>query len=136
MSGLWLNLIRNSFLLLLLSYELILSRLIKHTDSDHPDQSLLQEANRLVHNILMHLNCKEREALENGQREATLRELEVVIEGITDLVSPDRTFLLFDLVSMFSGQTTRKERGLFLFSDVLVIASVKKRTGTIKRPTT
>lgn len=118
------------------SYELILSRLIKHTDRDHPDQSLLQEANRLVHNILMHLNCKEREALENGQREATLRELEVVIEGISDLVSPDRSFLLFDIVSMFSGQTTRKERGLFLFSDILVIASVKKRTGTIKRPTT
>lgn len=90
----------------------------------------------MVHNILMHLNCKEREALENGQRELTLRELEGVIEGITDLVSPERTFLLFDLVSMFSGQTTRKERGLFLFSDILVIASVKKRTGTTKKPTT
>lgn len=96
----------------------------------------MQEANRLVHNILMHLNCKEREALENGQREATLRELEVVIEGITDLVSADRSFVLFDLVSMFSGQTTRKERGLFLFSDVLVIASIKKRTGTAKKPNT
>lgn len=119
------------------SYELILSRLIKHTDNNHPDQSLLQEANRLVHTILMHLNCKEREALENGQREATLRELEVVIEGISDLVTADRTFLLFDLVTMFSsGQTTRKERGLFLFSDILVIASVKKRTGTIKKPST
>lgn len=90
----------------------------------------------MVHTILMHLNCKEREALENGQREATLRELEVVIEGITDLVTADRTFLLFDVVSMFSGQTTRKERGLFLFSDILVIASIKKRTGTIKKPNT
>lgn len=89
-----------------------------------------------MHNILMHLNCKEREALENGQREATLRELEAVIEGSTDLVAADRTFLLFDLVSMFSGQTQRKERGLFLFNDALVIASIKKRTGTIKKPTT
>lgn len=118
------------------SYELILSRLIKHTDADHPDQNLLQEANKLVHNILMHLNCKEKEALENGQREAMLRELEGVIEGISDLVGPDRSFLLFDLVSMFSGQSTRKERGIFLFSDLLVITSIKKRSGTIKKPNT
>lgn len=91
----------------------------------------------MVHNILMHLNCQEKEALENGQREATLRELEGVIEGISDLVTPERSFLLFDLVSMFSGQQpTRKERGLFLFSDLLVITSIKKRSGTIKKPNT
>lgn len=52
-------------------------RLIKHTDAEHPDQKPLQEALKLVHDILLHLNCKEREALENDQREATLRELEV-----------------------------------------------------------
>lgn len=52
-------------------------RLIKHTDEEHPDQKTLQEALKLVHDILLHLNCKEREALENDQREATLRELEV-----------------------------------------------------------
>lgn len=52
-------------------------RLIKHTDAEHPDQKTLQEALKLVHDILLHLNCKEREALENDQREATLRELEV-----------------------------------------------------------
>lgn len=59
------------------SYELMFSRLIKHTDDDHPDQKPLQEALKLVHDILLHLNCKEREALENDQREAALRELEV-----------------------------------------------------------
>lgn len=118
------------------NYELILSRLIKHTDNDHPDQKPLQEALTLVHDILMHLNCKEREALENGQREATLRELEGVIEGISDLVSPDRVFLLFDLVSMPSGQGARKERGFFLFTDLLVITSIKRRSGTIRKPNT
>lgn len=55
-------------------------RLIKHTDDEHPDQKTLQEALKLVHDILLHLNCKEREALENDQREATLRELEVSIK--------------------------------------------------------
>ncbi|EDS34164.1 conserved hypothetical protein [Culex quinquefasciatus] len=85
-----------------------------------------------VHDILMFLNCKEKEALENGQRETALRELEGVIEGMSDLVTPERAFLLFDLVSMPSGQT-RKERGFFLFNDLLVITSIKRRSGTIRK---
>lgn len=70
-------------LLFYFSYELILSRLIKHTNVDHPDQKPLQEALKLVHDILLHLNCKEREALENGQRESILRELEVCVLRIS-----------------------------------------------------
>lgn len=54
-------------------------RLVKHTTIDHPDQKPLQEAIHLVHSILLHLNCKEREALENNQRETLLRDLEVSI---------------------------------------------------------
>ncbi|XP_040160849.1 uncharacterized protein LOC120898711 isoform X1 [Anopheles arabiensis] len=115
------------------NYELIFTRLIKHTDVTHPDQKPLQEALKLVHDILMFLNCKEKEALENGQRETALRELEGVIEGMNDLVTPERAFLLFDLVSMPSGQVTRKERGFFLFNDLLVITSIKRRSGTIRK---
>lgn len=109
-------------------------RLIKHTDGDHPDYAGCSDALKLVHDILVHLNCKEREANENGQRETTLRELENVIEGISDLVSTDRQFLSFELVSMPSGQAGRKERGFFLFNDLLVITSIKKRSATIRKP--
>lgn len=63
-------------------------RLIKHTDEEHPDQKPLQEALKLVHDILLHLNCKEREALENDQREATLRELEVSISIVIGIELP------------------------------------------------
>uniref|UniRef100_A0A1B0FJA0 DH domain-containing protein n=1 Tax=Glossina morsitans morsitans TaxID=37546 RepID=A0A1B0FJA0_GLOMM len=118
------------------NYEMLFQRLIKHTDQDHPDQKHLQDVLKLVHDILVHINCKEREILENGQREATLRELEGVIEGITDLIAPDRQFLLFDLVAMPSGQGARKERGFFLFNDLLVLTSIKKRSGTIRKPNT
>lgn len=113
-------------------------RLTKHTDTNHPDYELCADSLKLVHNILVHLNCKEREALENGQREATLRELENVIEGITDLVANDRTILRFELVSMpatIGGQNAgRKERGIFLFNDLLVITSIKKRSGVTRKP--
>lgn len=60
-------------------YELIFARLIKHTDLEHPDQKSLQDASKLVHNILLHINCMEKEALENGHREATLKDLEVSV---------------------------------------------------------
>lgn len=66
-----------TILFALCSYELIFSRLIKHTNAEHPDQTPLQDALKLVHEILNHLNCKEKEAHENDQREAALRDLEV-----------------------------------------------------------
>lgn len=116
------------------SYKMMLSRLIKHTEADHPDHVNCSESLKLVHDILAHLNDKEREALLNGQREATLRELENVIEGVSDLVTDERTFLSFEIVSMPSPHAGRKERGFFLFNDLLVIASIKKKSGTIKKP--
>lgn len=69
-------------------------RLIKNTDIEHPDQNTLQEALKLVHDILLHLDCKKREALENDQREATLRDLEVI-----------RTFLSSFLLIKLSSST-------------------------------
>lgn len=51
--------------------------MIKHTEPDHPDQKPLQDALKLVHDILLQLNCEKRESEENGQRDAVLRELEV-----------------------------------------------------------
>lgn len=57
-----------------------------------------------------------------------------VIDNISDLVTSDRQFLLFDLVAMPHGQGGRKERGFFLFSDLLIITSIKRRSGTIRKP--
>ena len=34
---------------------------------------------------------------------------------------------------MPNGQAGRKERGFFLFSDLLIITSIKRRSGTIKK---
>lgn len=113
---------------------MLFTRLKKHTDSSHPDHKPIQDVLKLVHETLLHINCKEREILENGQREATLRELEGVIEGSNDLVTPDRHFIAFDLVSIPSVQGARKDRGLFLFNDLLVITSIKRRSGTIRKP--
>lgn len=116
-------------------YELLIQRLIKHTDSAHPDYILLLEAQKEIHENLIKINCTERETLEFEQQQQNLRELENLVEGLVNLVTADRIYLRHDLITMTTGQGTRKERALFLFSDLLVITSIKRRSGTIKKPT-
>lgn len=113
-------------------YELLLQRLLKHTDPSHPDHPLLLSAQREIHEQLLKINCTEREAVELEQ----LREIEGLIDGLMELVSNDRQYLRHDLVNMAAGGGTRKERALFLFSDLLLVTSIKRRSGTIKRPLT
>lgn len=113
-------------------YELLLQRLLKHTDPSHPDHTLLLSAQREIHEQLLKINCTEREAVELEQ----LREIESLIDGLMELVSNDRQYLRHDLVNMAAGGGTRKERALFLFSDLLLVTSIKRRSGTIKRPLT
>ncbi|GLV39352.1 uncharacterized protein CBL_13229 [Carabus blaptoides fortunei] len=116
-------------------YELLIQRLIKHTDTSHPDYTLLLEAQKEIHENLIKINCTERETVEYEQQQQNLKELESIVEGLVNLVSADRTYLRHDLVTMTSGQGTRKERALFLFSDLLIITSIKRRSGTIRKPT-
>ncbi|CAK1593718.1 unnamed protein product [Parnassius mnemosyne] len=116
------------------SYKLLIQRLIKHTDQSHPDHKLLLEAQKEIHELLELINCTERESLEMEQQQQTLRELEQMIEGLSNLVTADRMFLRHEMVTMPSAQGTIKDRALFLFNDTLLITSVKRRTGTIKKP--
>ncbi|XP_045779061.1 rho guanine nucleotide exchange factor 17 isoform X2 [Maniola jurtina] len=116
------------------SYKLLIQRLIKHTDPTHPDHKLLLEAQKEIHDLLELINCTERESLELEQQQQTLRELEQMIEGLSNLVTADRMFIRHEMVTMPSAQGTIKDRALFLFNDTLLITSVKRRTGTIKKP--
>nr|CAD7427363.1 unnamed protein product [Timema monikensis] len=117
-------------------YELLMQRLLKHTDPSHPDHQILLDALREVHDLAVKINCTERESLELEQQQQTLKEIEGLIEGLINLVTTDRIFLRHDLVTMASGQGTKKERVIFLFSDLLIITSIKRRTGTIRKPST
>ncbi|XP_063622647.1 rho guanine nucleotide exchange factor 17 isoform X2 [Cydia splendana] len=116
------------------SYKLLIQRLIKHTDQSHPDHKLLLEAQKEIHELLELINCTERESLELEQQQQTLRDLEQMIEGLNNLAAAERTFLRHETVSMLSAQGTIKDRALFLFNDTLLITSVKRRTGTMKKP--
>ncbi|XP_060823208.1 rho guanine nucleotide exchange factor 17 isoform X7 [Bombus pascuorum] len=117
-------------------YELLIQRLLKHTDTAHPDFELLQAAQKEVHELVVKINCTERESLEWEQQQSTLREVQALVEGLAGIVTNDRAFVRHDLVTIASNQGTRKERALFLFSDLLVITSIKRRSGTIRKPST
>ncbi|XP_018914389.2 uncharacterized protein [Bemisia tabaci] len=112
-------------------YELLIQTLLKHTEESHPDFSTLLEAQKAVHALAVHINCMERDSLE-------LEQIERLIEGLGHLVAADRTFLRHDLVTMaVSAQSLgRKERALFLFSDLLVITSIKRKSGTARKMAT
>jgi hypothetical protein len=102
--------------------------LLKHTEICHPDYDKLQEALRQVHELALRINCTERDNLE-------LEQIESLIDGLNNLVAADRVFLKYDLVMMTSGQgLSRKERALFLFNDLLLITSMKRRSSTVKKP--
>ncbi|KAF8795208.1 Rho guanine nucleotide exchange factor 17 like protein [Argiope bruennichi] len=114
-------------------YELLIKELLKHTPMDHPDYKLLLQAQKEVHELAVKINKVEREALQLEQRLQRLGEVEHLIEGITDLTQGDRSFIRHDFVLIPGGLGLKKERCLFLFSDMLLITSIKRKGGAIRK---
>ncbi|KAF6212697.1 hypothetical protein GE061_013223 [Apolygus lucorum] len=115
-------------------YELLIQTLLKHTEPCHSDATLLLEAQQGIHELATTINLGQHATL--NTRSSTcheLAQLESIIEGLAGgLTSPDRTFLCHDQVSITTTMG-RKDRALFLFSDLLIIASMKRRSGTIRK---
>ncbi|XP_024217361.1 rho guanine nucleotide exchange factor 17 isoform X2 [Halyomorpha halys] len=112
-------------------YELLIQTLLKHTEECHSDAQTLLEAQQAIHDLAVTINLGQRGAVRGLSQE--LCQLESLIEGLAGLASPERTFLSHDQVSITTSQG-RKDRALFLFSDLLIITSIKRRSGTIKKP--
>ncbi|GFS94317.1 rho guanine nucleotide exchange factor 17 [Nephila pilipes] len=115
-------------------YELLLKELLKHTNMDHPDHHLLVQAQKEVHDLAVKINRVEREAFQLEQMMARVKEIENHIEGVVDLCVPERAFIRHDMVTIPGGLGTKKERCLFLFSDILLITSIKKKSTAMRKP--
>ncbi|KAK3925866.1 Rho guanine nucleotide exchange factor 17, partial [Frankliniella fusca] len=113
-------------------YELLIQQLLKHTDQSHADHALLLDAQREIHELAVKINCTKMESLEAEQQQQVLRDLEQLVEGC-DLVAQGRAFLRHDSVTLATGQGARKDRVIFLFSDLVVIARVKRN---LRKPST
>ena len=71
-------------------YELLIQRLIKHTEESHPDYKLLEDALKEIHELVVKINRNESESLEWEQQQSTLKEVQALVEGLAGIVTNDR----------------------------------------------
>lgn len=114
-------------------YELLIKELIKHTDRNHADYEMLLAAQKEIHELAVKINAVEEENSVQERLVARLREIENLIEGSSDLMHPERSFIRYDFVTIPGGLGTKKERCLFLFSDLLLICSIKRKSGVSRK---
>uniref|UniRef100_A0A4W6BKR6 Rho guanine nucleotide exchange factor 17 n=1 Tax=Lates calcarifer TaxID=8187 RepID=A0A4W6BKR6_LATCA len=114
-------------------YELLVKDLLKHTPEDHPDHSLLLDAQRDIKRLAEKIN-KGRRSAEEAEREArVIQEIEAHIEGVEHILNPQRKFLRQEMVMEAKTVGGKKDRSLFLFSDLIICTTLKRKSGSLRR---
>nr|XP_046244789.1 rho guanine nucleotide exchange factor 17-like [Scatophagus argus] len=114
-------------------YELLVKDLLKHTPEDHPDHSYLLDAQRDIKRLAEKIN-KGRRSAEEAEREArVIQEIEAHIEGIEHILNPQRKFLRQEMVMEAKTVGGKKDRSLFLFSDLIICTTLKRKSGSLRR---
>ncbi|CAF1236085.1 unnamed protein product [Rotaria sordida] len=120
-------------------YELYIKDFLKCTNLNHPDYQLLLKAQSEIHSLAEQIDQVQKDV---GSTELTVtnNSLEVVqdmIENLNDLVNADRYYIRHDVVTFQSPSGLKKDRYIFLFNDLVIITSCKRRSGTLtKKPAT
>ncbi|UJR10864.1 hypothetical protein I4U23_015051 [Adineta vaga] len=118
-------------------YELYIKDFLKCTNSNHPDYQLLLKAQSEIHSLAEQIDQVQKD-VGSTELAATNNSLEVVqemIENLTDLVHADRYYIRHDVVTIQSPSGLKKDRCIFLFNDLIIITSCKRRSGTLtKKP--
>ncbi|CAJ1065612.1 rho guanine nucleotide exchange factor 17-like [Xyrichtys novacula] len=114
-------------------YELLVKDLLKHTAEDHPDHSYLLDAQRDIKRLAEKIN-KGRRSAEEAEREArVIQEIEAHIEGVEHILNPQRKFLRQEMVMEAKTVGGKKDRSLFLFSDLIICTTLKRKSGSLRR---
>nr|XP_020475604.1 rho guanine nucleotide exchange factor 17 isoform X2 [Monopterus albus] len=114
-------------------YELLVKDLLKHTPEDHPDHPLLLDAQRDIKRLAERIN-KSRRSAEEAEREArVIQEIEAHIEGVEHILNPQRKFLRQEMVMEAKTVGGKKDRSLFLFSDLIICTTLKRKSGSLRR---
>ncbi|XP_058543825.1 rho guanine nucleotide exchange factor 17 isoform X2 [Neofelis nebulosa] len=114
-------------------YELLVKDLLKHTPEDHPDHPLLLDAQRNIKQVAERINKGVRSAEEAERHARVLQEIEAHIEGMEDLQAPLRRFLRQEMVIEVKAVGGKKDRSLFLFTDLIVCTTLKRKSGSLRR---
>ncbi|XP_029457988.1 rho guanine nucleotide exchange factor 17 isoform X2 [Rhinatrema bivittatum] len=114
-------------------YELIVKDLLKHTPEEHPDHPFLMDAQRNIKQLAQRINKGMKSAEEVEKDTRIVQEIESHIEGMEDLQAPLRKFLRQEMVIEMKAVGGKKERSLFLFTDLLVCTTLKRKSGSLRR---
>ncbi|KAM5248070.1 rho guanine nucleotide exchange factor 17 [Ctenodactylus gundi] len=114
-------------------YELLVKDLLKHTPEDHPDHPFLLDAQRNIKQVAERINKGVRSAEEAERHARVLQEIEAHIEGMEDLQAPLRRFLRQEMVTEVKAIGGKKDRSLFLFTDLIVCTTLKRKSGSLRR---
>uniref|UniRef100_A0ACB8FG43 Rho guanine nucleotide exchange factor (GEF) 17 n=1 Tax=Sphaerodactylus townsendi TaxID=933632 RepID=A0ACB8FG43_9SAUR len=109
------------------------SDLLKHTPEEHPDHPFLIEAQRSIKQVAESINKGMRSAEEVERNARIVQEIESHIEGMEDLQAPLRRFLRQEMVVEMKAIGGKKDRSLFLFTDLLVCTTLKRKSGSLRR---
>ncbi|KAM3616415.1 uncharacterized protein V6R79_017599 [Siganus canaliculatus] len=114
-------------------YELLVKDLLKHTAEDHPDHLSLLDAQRDIKRLAEKIN-KGRRSAEEAEREArVIQEIEAHIEGVEHILNPQRKFIRQEMVMEAKTVGGKKDRSLFLFSDLIICTTLKRKSGSLRR---
>ncbi|XP_038829635.1 rho guanine nucleotide exchange factor 17-like [Salvelinus namaycush] len=117
-------------------YELLVKDLLKHTPEEHPDHPLLLDAQRDIKRLAEKINKGRRSAEEVERETRVMQEIEAHIEGVEhvrDILNPMRKFLRQEMVMEAKTVGGKKDRSLFLFSDLLICTTLKRKSGSLRR---
>uniref|UniRef100_A0A8C7DM38 Rho guanine nucleotide exchange factor 17 n=1 Tax=Oncorhynchus kisutch TaxID=8019 RepID=A0A8C7DM38_ONCKI len=114
-------------------YELLVKDLLKHTPEEHPDHPLLLDAQRDIKRLAEKINKGRRSAEEVERETRVMQEIEAHIEGVEHILNPMRKFLRQEMVMEAKTVGGKKDRSLFLFSDLLICTTLKRKSGSLRR---
>ncbi|NXR89762.1 ARHGH factor, partial [Hypocryptadius cinnamomeus] len=114
-------------------YELLVKDLLKHTPEDHPDHPFLIDAQRNIKQVAERINKGMKSAEEVERNARIVQEIESHIEGMEDLQAPLRKFLRQEMVVEVKAVGGKKDRSFFLFTDLLVCTTLKRKSGSLRR---
>ncbi|XP_017559634.1 rho guanine nucleotide exchange factor 17 isoform X3 [Pygocentrus nattereri] len=114
-------------------YELLVKDLLKHTPEDHPDHPFLLDAQKNIKQLAERINKGRRNAEEVERETRVMQEIEAHIEGVEHILNPQRKFLRQEMVMEAKSVGGKKDRSLFLFTDLLICTTLKRKSGSLRR---
>nr|XP_055029585.1 LOW QUALITY PROTEIN: rho guanine nucleotide exchange factor 17-like [Misgurnus anguillicaudatus] len=114
-------------------YELLVKDLLKHTPVEHPDHIFLLDAQKNIKRLAERINKGRRQAEELEKETRVMQEIEAHIEGVEHILNPQRKFLRQEMVVEAKTVGGKKDRSLFLFSDLLICTTLKRKSGSLRR---